>query len=38
MIHETFLREYQILPLRTHPQMNNEGYSNYVLTGLRLDT
>ena len=32
---ETFFREYQVLPLRTHPMMNMKGYSNYVLTGIK---
>ncbi len=35
-IHETFLREYQCLPKRTHPMMNNKGYSNYVLICLKI--
>lgn len=35
-IHETILREYQVLPLRTHPQMNNKGYSGYVLTAIKI--
>ncbi len=32
---ETYMREYQVLPLRTHPNMNNKGYSNYVLVGIK---
>ena len=32
---ETITREYQILELRTHPMMNNKGYSGYVLTGYK---
>lgn len=35
-IHETILREYQVLPKRTHPMMNNKGYSNYVLTCIKI--
>ncbi len=35
-INETYLREYQILPLRTHPMMNNKGFSNYVLVGYKV--
>ena len=35
-IHETHLREYQVLPLRTHPQMNSKGYSGYVLTAIKM--
>ena len=34
-IQETYFREYQVLHLRTHPNMNNKGYSNYVLTGIK---
>ena len=34
-INETYMREYQILPLRTHPEMNNKGFSNYVLIGTK---
>ena len=34
-INETYMREYQILPLRTHPNMNNKGFSNYVLIGTK---
>jgi len=36
-IHETITREYQILTLRTHPEMNNKGYSGYVLTAIKVD-
>jgi hypothetical protein len=36
-IHETLLREYQVLPLRTHPQMNNKGYSGYILTAIKIN-
>jgi hypothetical protein len=36
-IHETIVREYQVLPLRTHPEMNNKGYSAYVLTAIKLN-
>ena len=32
---ETITREYQILELRTHPMMNNKGYSGYILTGYK---
>lgn len=34
---ETITREYQILPLRTHPMMNHKGYSGYVLAGYKLN-
>jgi len=36
-IHETIVREFQVLPLRTHPNMNNKGYSGYVLTGIKVN-
>ena len=32
---ETITREYQILELRTHPMMNNKGYSGYVYAGYK---
>ena len=32
---ETITREYQVLPLRTHPTMNHKGYSGYVLTSYK---
>jgi tRNA A58 N-methylase Trm61 len=35
-IHETIVREYQVLPKRTHPMMNNKGYSGYVLTSIKI--
>ena len=35
---ETITREYQILELRTHPMMNNKGYSGYVYTGFKIDS
>ncbi len=36
-IHETYLREYQVLSMRTHPNMNNKGYSGYVLTAIKFN-
>ncbi|KAK2163730.1 hypothetical protein NP493_1443g00013 [Ridgeia piscesae] len=30
---ETWLREYQVLPSRTHPQVNMSGTGGYLLTG-----
>lgn len=33
---ETIDREYQVLPLRTHPMMNHKGFSGYVLVGYKL--
>jgi len=35
-IHETHLREYQVLPLRTHPMMNSKGFSGYVFTAIKI--
>ena len=32
---ETITREYQILELRTHPMMNNKGYSGYIYIGYK---
>ena len=32
---ETVAREYQVLPLRTHPMMNHKGFSGYVLTSYK---
>jgi tRNA (adenine-N(1)-)-methyltransferase non-catalytic subunit len=32
---ETITREYQILELRTHPMINNKGYSGYVLVSYK---
>ena len=34
---ETITREYQILELRTHPMMNNKGFSGYVYVGYKVD-
>lgn len=34
---ETISREYQILELRTHPMMNNKGFSGYVYIGYKAD-
>ena len=34
---ETITREYQILELRTHPMMNNKGFSGYVYVGYKAD-
>ena len=32
---ETIAREYQVLPLRTHPTMSHKGFSGYVLTSYK---
>ena len=34
---ETWMREIQVLPLRTHPTMNMHGHSGYILRGIRID-
>jgi len=33
---ETWMREYQVLPARTHPLMRMNGASGYVLTGIKV--
>jgi len=33
---ETWMREYQVLPARTHPVMRMNGASGYVLTGIKV--
>jgi tRNA A58 N-methylase Trm61 len=35
-IEELFMREAQVLPLRTHPHMNMHGKSGYILSGIKL--
>ncbi|KAL8090630.1 hypothetical protein AgCh_039894 [Apium graveolens] len=35
-IAEPWLREYQVLPSRTHPQMQMSSFGGYVLTGTRI--
>jgi len=35
-IHEIFTREYQVLPLRTHPNMRMSGFSGYVMEATRI--
>jgi len=32
-IEELWTREYQVLPLRTHPHMTTDGKSGFVLSG-----
>jgi len=36
-ITESWLRNYQILPERTHPEMSMSGTGGYLLTGIKLD-
>ncbi len=33
---ETWLREYQVLPERTHPHVNMSGTGGYILTGIKV--
>jgi len=33
---ESWLREYQVLPMRTHPELNMSGGGGYLLTGNKL--
>nr|XP_006819505.1 PREDICTED: tRNA (adenine(58)-N(1))-methyltransferase non-catalytic subunit TRM6-like [Saccoglossus kowalevskii] len=37
-ITESWLREYQVLPMRTHPLMNMSGTGGYILTGIKVNT
>jgi len=34
---ETWLRQYQVLPERTHPEINMSGGGGYVLSGYKVD-
>ncbi|XP_039125767.1 tRNA (adenine(58)-N(1))-methyltransferase non-catalytic subunit trm6 isoform X1 [Dioscorea cayenensis subsp. rotundata] len=35
-ISEPWLREYQVLPSRTHPQMQMSGFGGYILSGTKI--
>lgn len=35
-ISEPWLREYQVLPSRTHPNMQMSGFGGYILSGIRI--
>jgi tRNA (adenine58-N1)-methyltransferase non-catalytic subunit len=35
-ISETWMREYQVLPLRTHPQMKTSATGGYILNGIKV--
>ncbi|WZY82425.1 hypothetical protein YC2023_028809 [Brassica napus] len=37
-ITEPWLREYQVLPSRTHPHMQMSSFGGYVLSGIRIST
>lgn len=34
---ETWMREYQVLPQRTHPTMRMNAASGYILSGIKVD-
>jgi tRNA (adenine58-N1)-methyltransferase non-catalytic subunit len=34
---EGWMREHQVLPMRTHPEMNMDGASGYLLRGMSID-
>lgn len=36
-ISESWMREYQVLPQRTHPMMEMNGASGYILTGTKIE-
>lgn len=35
-VSETWTRQYQVLPSRTHPTMNTNGASGYILSGVKV--
>ena len=35
-VEELWTREYQVLPMRTHPHMNMHGASGYVLSAIKI--
>eukprot|EP01121_Diplochlamys_sp_Union-15-3_P014407 TRINITY_DN4588_c0_g1_i1.p1 TRINITY_DN4588_c0_g1~~TRINITY_DN4588_c0_g1_i1.p1 ORF type:complete len:450 (+),score=56.46 TRINITY_DN4588_c0_g1_i1:71-1420(+) len=37
-VYEQWLREYQVLPQRTHPEINMSNASGFVLSGIKLDS
>lgn len=36
MLVDTWMREYQVLPMRTHPEMMMSSGGGYLLTGIRV--
>lgn len=36
-LQETWMREYQVLPSRTHPMMRMHGASGYILFGTKVN-
>lgn len=37
-LQESWWREYQVLPGRTHPEMMTSGTGGYVLSGIRVSS
>jgi len=35
-ISETLMRDYQVLPLRTHPEMKTSATSGFILSGIKI--
>ena len=35
-VEELWMREYQVLPLRSHPKMNMDGASGYLLSAVKV--
>jgi len=35
-IEELWMREYQVLPMRTHPEMSMDGTSGFVLSAIKI--
>lgn len=36
-IEELWTREYQVLPMRTHPHMSMHGASGFILSGIKVE-
>lgn len=36
-IEELWTREYQVLPMRTHPHMNMHGASGFILSAVKVE-
>ena len=37
-LQEVWCREYQVLPQRTHPHMNMDGASGFILSGIKVSS
>lgn len=37
-LHESWWREYQVLPGRTHPEMSTSGTGGYILSGIKVSS